>query len=212
MGEEGVGSRDGLGVDVSAEGVLLPQQTQGLNHQLGGFVRAAPHGGGQEQSLNIVAPVEADGELAQLTGGEGGAAHVVGPAVDAVLAVVDAAVGEQHLQQGDAPPVSGEGVAAARGHGGAHGPRTARPIQPAGGAGGVIFCRVGEYGQFIHQLHGTTLRKHRNVCTNIMALEQMFVKHRNVFSPQESQFRRSLGNCATNFTNSPPFLPELKAL
>ena len=96
-GEPRVGAGDGLGVDVAVKAVLFPQQPEGLDHGLGGAVGAAPHGGGEEQPLNVVAPVKADGELRQFPGGEGGAGQVVGPAVDAVLAVVDAPVGHQYL-------------------------------------------------------------------------------------------------------------------
>ena len=152
-GEEGVGPRDGLGVDIAAEAVLLPQQAQGLDHGLGGAVGAAPHGGGEEESLDVVAPVKADGELRQLPWGEGGPAHIAGAAVDAVGAVVDAPVGKQHLEQGDAPAVGGEGVAASGGQGAPQAAGPARPIQPAGGARRVVLGRVGQDGQLVQQLH-----------------------------------------------------------
>ena len=65
---------DGLGVDIPVEAVLLPQDPQALDHPLGGVVRAAQHAGGEEQPLDIVAAVEADGQLRQLLGREGGPA------------------------------------------------------------------------------------------------------------------------------------------
>ena len=40
------GAGDGLGVDVPAKAVLAPQQTQDLQHPLGGIVRGAQHGAG----------------------------------------------------------------------------------------------------------------------------------------------------------------------
>ena len=152
-GEEGFGPGDGLGVDVAVEAVLLPQEPEGLDHGLGGAVGPAPHGGGEEQPLDVVAPVEGDGELRQLPGGEGGPRQVVGAAVDAVGAVVGAAIGQQHLQQGDAPAVGGEGVAAAGGHGAAQPAGPGGAIQPAGGAGRVVLGRVGQDGQLVQQLH-----------------------------------------------------------
>ena len=153
VGEPGVRPGDGLGVDVSPEAVLLPKQAQGLDHPLGGVVRVPEDGGGEKQPLDIVAPVEAHGELAQLPGGEGRPGHVVGPAVHTVGAVVGAYIGHQHLQQGDAPAVGGKGVAAAGKGGAAHRPRPSGPVQAAGGAGGVILGRVRQNFQFVHQLH-----------------------------------------------------------
>ncbi len=156
-GEGRVRPGDGLGVDVATEAVLLPEQTQRLDHLLGGVVRAAQHRGGEEQSLNIVAPVESHGQLAQLPGSEGRPGEVVGPAVDAVLAVVGADIGHQHLQQGDAPAVGGEGVAAARHGGAAHRPRPAGAVQAAGGAGGVVLRGVRQNFQLVQQFHQVPL-------------------------------------------------------
>ena len=146
---------DGFGVDISVEPVFLPQQAQTLDHLFGGVVGAAQDAGGQEQALDIIAPVEPDGQLRQLPGGEGRPAGIVGPAVDAVFAVVDATVGHQHLQQGDAAPVGREAVAAAcqGGAGVADHARPGAPANAAGGAGRVIFGRIGQDGQLIQQFH-----------------------------------------------------------
>ncbi len=168
-GEEGVGPRDGLGVDIAVEAVLLPQQAQGFDHGLGGAVGAAPHGGGEEESLDVVAPVKADGQLRQLPGGEGRPAHVAGAAVDAVGAVVDAPVGEQHLEQGDAPAVGGEGVAASGGQGAPQAAGPARPVQPAGGARRVVLGRVGQNGQLVQQLH--------TAAPSPFCLASLYIKH-----------------------------------
>ena len=146
---------DGFGVDISVEPVFLPQQAQTLDHLFGGVVGAAQDAGGQEQALDIIAPVEPDGQLRQLPGGEGRPAGIVGPAVDAVFAVVDTAIGHQHLQQGDAAPVGREAVAAAcqGGAGVADHARPGAPANAAGGAGRVIFGRIGQDGQLIQQFH-----------------------------------------------------------
>ena len=97
MDQRRVRPGNGLGVDVAPEVVFIPQQLQGLDHQLGGMVGADEHRAGQKQSFDVVAPVELDGQLRQLPGGEGGPGQVVGAAVHAVGAVVGAYVGEQHL-------------------------------------------------------------------------------------------------------------------
>ncbi|MPN51070.1 hypothetical protein SDC9_198711 [bioreactor metagenome] len=64
-------------MDISAEAVFLPQHAQGLDHQLGGAVRAAGHRGAEEKPLNIVAAVKGDGQLAKLPGCEGGPGRIV---------------------------------------------------------------------------------------------------------------------------------------
>ena len=94
-GEERVRPGDGLGVDVPGEVVLLPEDGQSFDHQLGGVVRAADHGGAEKEALDVVPPVEVDGEIGQLPGGEHGPGEVVGGAVHAVPAVVAADVGEE---------------------------------------------------------------------------------------------------------------------
>ena len=149
------GPRDGLGVDIAVEPVVIAQKVQAADHPLSSVVRADQHAGGQEQSLDIVPAVKLDGQLRQLLRGEHRPACVVGAAVDAVLAVVDAAVGHQHLQQGHAPPVAGKGVAASGDGGGrvADMPRLMPPLGSAGGTGGVIFGRVGQNGQFLQDIH-----------------------------------------------------------
>ena len=144
---------DGLGVDVPIEAVWPSQQLQHPAHPLHGVIGIAQNPGAEEQPFDIVAPVKLDGQPRQLLRGEGGAGHVVGAAVDAVLAVVDAAVGHQHLEQGDAPPVRRKAVTNAEPHRAAQHSRLPAPVGAAGGTGRVVFGGIGENAQFIHQLH-----------------------------------------------------------
>ena len=97
MDQRRVRPGNGLGVDVAPEVIFVPQQLQCFNHQFSGVVGTDEHRAGQKQTLDVVAPVELDGQLRQLPGGEGGPGQVVGAAVHAVGAVVGAYVGEQHL-------------------------------------------------------------------------------------------------------------------
>ena len=149
---------DGFGMDIPVEAILLSQDPQALDHPFGGVIRASQHAGGEEQPLDIVAAVKADGQLRQLPWCEGRPAGIVAAPVDAVLAVEHAAVGHQHLQQGDASPVGGEAVAAAgdRGGGVADHPRPGAAPDAAGGAGCIVFGGVRQDGQLIQQLHAVT--------------------------------------------------------
>ena len=85
--------RDGLGVDIPIEPVLLPQDAQRTDHLFGGVVGAAQHAAGEKQSLNIVPPVEADGQLRQLPRRKRGSPRIVAAPVDAVAAVEGTHVG-----------------------------------------------------------------------------------------------------------------------
>ena len=71
------GPRDRLGVDVTVEAVLAAQQGKGLDHQLRRAVGGAEHGGGEKQALDVVAAIEADGQLSQLARRKGSAPYVV---------------------------------------------------------------------------------------------------------------------------------------
>ncbi len=59
---------DGLGMDIAAEMVFIPQQPQNGEHPLGGVVGGPQHGAGEEKSLDVVAAVELDGQFCQLPG------------------------------------------------------------------------------------------------------------------------------------------------
>ena len=164
--QSGAGPGDGLGVDVAVELILPPEDAQSLQHQLAGVVGGAYHRAGQKQALDIVAAVKLHGEVGQLPGGEGGPFGVVGAAVDAIGAVIAAGVALQYLQQGDAPPVGGKAVAAAAGHGGPQPAGAGRAVQPAGGAGRVIFGGGRQNGQFVQHIHRNVLTK-PNKCSHI---------------------------------------------
>ena len=76
-------------------------------------------------------------------------------AVDAVLAVKYAPIGEKNFQQRDTPAVRGKGVTAAshRGRSISNKALTEAALCPAGGAGGVIFGGIGQDRQLFQDLH-----------------------------------------------------------
>jgi len=73
------------------------------------------------------------------------------------LAVVDADIGEQKLEQGDTPAVGGKGMAAAGRDGFAQ--AAAPPVSSAGGTGHIILGGVGENGELFGKGHRGHLLK-----------------------------------------------------
>nr|GFD54271.1 hypothetical protein [Tanacetum cinerariifolium] len=71
----------------------------------------ADDAGAQEQAADAVATIEVQGQRHDFFRGESCTGDVAGAAIDAVLAVVQAEVGEQDLQQRDAATVRGIAVA-----------------------------------------------------------------------------------------------------
>ena len=171
---------DGLGVDIAVEAVLLPQDPQGADHLFGGVVGIAQHAGGEEQPLNVVPPVKADGQLCQLPRRKRRAARVVAAPVDAVLAVVHAGIAQQHLQQRDAPSVGGKAVAASGDGGGrvADLSRLEFPPDAAGCTGGVILGGVRQDGQLIQKLHWSC-RGAAALGTALQPVDQVHQVHRS---------------------------------
>ena len=131
-------------------------QAQGFGHAhqaLHRVVGIAHHAAAQEEALDVIAAVELDGQVHQLADRQRGARQVVAAAVDAVGTVVDAIVGEHHLEQGDAPPVFGKAMADAHAtHRVAHHARLAPPHGAARRARHVVLGRLGQYLQFIQYI------------------------------------------------------------
>ena len=151
------GAGDGLGVDVAAKAVLLPQDAQGLDHEFGGAIGASGDARGEEQPLDVVATVEANGEVGQLARRKCGSGCLgVARAVHAVAAIVDADVGHEHLEQRDAAPVRRERMAASRLGGRAQLSGLARALNPGGGASHVVLRRIGQNLQLLDDVHRAT--------------------------------------------------------
>src|SRR5690606_7801444 len=151
------GIGDGLQMDVAAKLMLLAQQPGDADQLFHGVVGRADDAGAEEQPADAVALVEIQGQPHHFLRGKARTRHVAGTTVDAVLAVVQAEVGQQDLQQGYAAPVRRVAVAYAHAVG-----RADAILAPgaalrgaAAGAGGVVLGGVGENGEFVDQLHGT---------------------------------------------------------
>ena len=78
---------------------------------LHGIVGIAHYPTRQEQALDIIATIELHRNLFKFADRERGTLDIVRTAVDAVRTVVHAIIGQHDLQQRDASPVIGKGVA-----------------------------------------------------------------------------------------------------
>ncbi|OPZ59179.1 MAG: hypothetical protein BWY86_01287 [Candidatus Aminicenantes bacterium ADurb.Bin508] len=148
------GSGNALHVDVAVVPSLEAELGDNLQKLLHSGIRRPHHGGTEKEPLNVVALVEAHGEVYNLVYRESRPGDIVAPAVKAVGAIVDADVGEEYLEEGDATAVVGPTVADSRSVGVADGSfRLRGSLAPAGRARGVIFGRVGQNSQFPLQFH-----------------------------------------------------------
>ena len=142
-------------MDVPIKAVFLPQDLQGTDHLLGSVVGIAQHTGGKKKPLNIIPSIKSDGQFRQLTGRKGSTTGIVGAPIDAIFAVINAAVGHQYLQQRDAASVGGKAVTAACNRRGsvADLPGLKLTLDPAGCTGGVVFGGIRQNGQLFQKIH-----------------------------------------------------------
>ena len=140
-------------MDIAPEAMDMPEQGEGPYHELGRVIGRFQDARAEEEAFYVVAPIELDSEIGELFGRKRGTGHLVAAAVDAIGAIVDADVGEEHFQQRDAAAVGGEAVAAS---GKADVPeftRFRRTRRTRRRAGDVVFCRIGQDVEFRHEVH-----------------------------------------------------------
>ena len=147
--------RDGLEVDIAAKVMVFAQHPSDFHHLLHGVVGALDDAAGKEQSFDAVAPVEIQRQRHHLVHREAGASDIAADAIDAIQAVVEAEVGEEDLEQRDAAAIGCVAVADAHAFGRADAAAAHRiaPLAPAGSARGVVFCCVGQDGEFLMFVH-----------------------------------------------------------
>ena len=150
---------DGLGVDVTAEMMLPPQDAERFDHAFHGMIGGAEDRAGKKQPFNIISAVKADGELRQFPRLKGGTGNIVGFAIDAVAAIIAAGIGIEHFQKRNAPSVRRKGMADARVFAAAQAARLPGPVHTAGRAGHIVLGAVGQNFQFIRQFHLCGLQK-----------------------------------------------------
>ena len=67
--------------------------------------------GAEKEPLDIIAALEAESEINHLLGGEPRASHIRALTIDAIVAIENAMVGEQQLEQRDTSTIRSIGVA-----------------------------------------------------------------------------------------------------
>ena len=85
---------DGLGMDIAAEMVFVPQQPQDGEHPFGGVVRRAQYRAGKEQPFNVVAAVKLHGQLTDLIRRKRCPLHIIGAPVQTIPAVKNTLIGK----------------------------------------------------------------------------------------------------------------------
>lgn len=98
LDQQRVGVGDGLQVNVATEVVFLAQQARHTDQLFHGVVGRADDARAEKQAADAVAPVEIQGQAHHFLGAEARTRDVAGAAVDAVLAVIQAEVCQQHLE------------------------------------------------------------------------------------------------------------------
>ena len=89
------GFGDGFEVDVATEVMVFAQGAGDLVDLLHGVVGIADDAGAEEEAFDVVALVEVEGELDHFLRGKACARGVAGASIDAVVAIVNAGVGEE---------------------------------------------------------------------------------------------------------------------
>src|SRR6478609_11335428 len=118
--------------------MLLAQEPRDLDQLLHRVVGAFEDARAQKEPLDVVAPIEIERELYDLGRLEAGTCDVARAAVDAILAVVAAAVGQQNLQQRHAATVGRVAVTDAHAVGVAQATWGRRPLRAAARARRVV--------------------------------------------------------------------------
>ena len=144
--------RDALYMDVTVE-PLLSQVLHRPDQPFHGVVGTAHDSRTQKEALDVIAPVEVDGQRDDLAGCKGRPGNIVSEPIDAIGAVEDTHVGVKNLQQRDATAVFSVGVADTGGRGITQ--TTTRIFSPtaAGRTGYIVFGGIGQYGQFVFDAH-----------------------------------------------------------
>ncbi|MNM25465.1 hypothetical protein D3C81_359120 [compost metagenome] len=154
--QRGIGVRDGFQMDVAAELMRLAQFARHLHQLFHRVVGRLDDAGTEEQAVDVIAQVKVGRQFHHFGHRKARARHVRRAAVDAVLAIVQAVIRQQDLEQRDAASVRRIAVANAHARGGAKALLAdgIAPGRAAAGAGSVVLGRIGQDFQLVRQFHG----------------------------------------------------------
>ncbi|MOA00514.1 hypothetical protein D3C78_1198830 [compost metagenome] len=105
---------NGFQVDIAAKTMGNAQFTRHAHHLFHRVIGGADDAGGQEQPLDIVAPIKLQRQPNHFFWRKPRSLDIAGRAVDAIGAIIDAEIGQQNFQERNAAPVRRIGMADAR--------------------------------------------------------------------------------------------------
>ncbi len=112
-----IGIRDRLEMNITAKVMLFPQRSGNAHQLFHRIIGRSYDPGGQEKSLDIIAPVKAQRQFDHFAHSEARPANVARPAIDAIVAIKDTTVRQQNLEQRYASSVRCVGMADAHAFG-----------------------------------------------------------------------------------------------
>src|SRR5581483_8018870 len=140
-------------MDVAAEFVIHSKLPRHFDKLLHGVIDALYDSGTQKKSLDVVPPVELDGELDHFGDGKPGARHVARNSSDTVRAIVDAVVRQQNFEQRNAAAVRSNAVENVRGRRVAQSARNPETARFTTSAGGVVFDCIRQNVKLGREIH-----------------------------------------------------------
>ena len=129
-------------VDVATVVMFGSQFLRDCDQLLHRVVGRLDDAGTEEQSFDVVALVEFHRQRDDFIDGEPSPRRVAGDSIDAVLAIVDAVVGQQNLQQRDASTIGRVAVTDSHALGAADLAARSRRLGTAARARRIVLCRI----------------------------------------------------------------------
>lgn len=117
----------------------VAQLVQGLINEFHGVIGTNHNTRTQEQTFNIIAPIELERNIADFFWGKSSSWDVGIPIIQTVGAIKNTFIGKENFQKRDTSSVSREGVTDPWGNGIAHSSASSLAVYTTGGAGDIIF-------------------------------------------------------------------------
>lgn len=125
-------------MNIASEMMLCTQQIQRTVQQLHRHVGTADNTRTQKQTFDIITPVKADRQFADLLRRENRSRNIVGTAVQTIFTVINTFICQKYFQKRNAPAVRAEAVADTGSKRIPHIPAVSAPVHSAARARHVI--------------------------------------------------------------------------